>query len=193
MRKVTLPIMLGLMLLPAATAAAKEPVAAKICGSSDCTTVKDRDTLMALFEGGGPGTPPNRGVPWYSMRIAIDTGQERPDRFDQVVVPSRGLVRAEDPEGGFTWFSMSRRAADETRRLTRGIEAFPASKLKGTGPLEAKVDGVVLPPKPEPAAAAAGGGSSPLPWIAGGLVLLGLLTLALVRWRGRPWPRPAQG
>jgi hypothetical protein len=193
MRKLTLPIMLGLMLLPAATAAAKEPVAAKICGPSDCTTVKDRQTLMALIEGGGPRTPPSRGVPWYSMRIAIDTGQERPDHFDQVVVPSRGLVRAEDPEGGFTWFSMSRRAADVAGRLTHGIEAFPASKLKGTGPVEAKVDEVVLPPKPEPAAAADGGGSSPLPWIAGGLVLLGLLALVLVRWRGRPWPRPAQG
>jgi hypothetical protein len=187
MRKLTLPIMAIALLLPAGSAAAKEPVAMKICGSSDCTTVKDRETMMTLFEGGGPGTPPNRGVPWYSMRIAIDTGQERADYFDQVVVPSRGLVRVEDPEGGFTWMSMSRRAADESRRLTRGIEAFPASDLKGTGPPKVRVDEVVLP-EPEPAPAADGGGSSPLPWIAGGVVLLGL-ALALLRWRGRPWFR----
>jgi hypothetical protein len=187
--------MLGLMLLPAATAAAKEPVAAKICGSSDCTTVKDKDTLMALFSGGGPADPPERGVPWYSVRMAIDIGQERPDHFDQAIVPSLGLVGGEDPDGGITWMSMDRRAEGIYRRLTHGISAFPASDLKGVGPVglpEAQVDEVVLPPK-QPAAAADGGGSSPLPWIAGGLVLFGLVALVLVRWRGRPWPRPAQG
>jgi hypothetical protein len=190
MRKVTLPIMLGLMLLPAATAAAKEPVAAKICGPSDCTTVKDKDTLMTFFEGGGPGEPPARGVPWYTVRTAIDIGQERPDHFEQVVVPQLGVLRDQDETGSYTWFSLSSDAAAEYRRLTRDMEAFPASKLKGTGPLEAKVDEVILPPE-EPAAAD-GGGSSPVPWIAGGLVLLGVV-FALIRWRGRPWPRPAQG
>lgn len=185
--------MLGLMLLPAATAAAKEPVAAKICGPSDCTTVKDRETLMTFFEGGGPGTPPNRGVPWYTVRTAIDIGQERPDHFTQVVIPQLGIVRGEDPTEGYVWMSLSSRATREFRRVTRDMEAFPASKLKGTGPVEAKVDEVVLPPKADPAAATDGGGSSPLPWIAGGLVVLGLLALVLVRWRGRPWPRPAQG
>jgi len=183
--------MLGLMLLFAASAAAKEPVAAKICGPSDCTTVKDKDTLMAFFEGGGPADPPARGVPWYTVRTAIDIGQERPDHFTQVVIPRLGIVRGEDPTEGYAWMSVSDRAARAYRRLTRGVEAYPASKLKGTAPLEAKVDEVVLPPKPEPAAAADGGGSSPLPWIAGGLVLLGVV-IALVRRRGRPWvSRPA--
>jgi hypothetical protein len=191
MRKVTLPIMLGLMLLPAATAAAKEPVAAKICGPSDCTTTKDKDTLMAFFEGGGPGSPPAHGVPWYTVRTAIDIGQKRPDHFEQVVIPQLGVVRGQDETGSYMWMSLSDRAAREYRRLTRDMEAFPASELKGTGPVEAKVDEVILPPKQEPAAAA-DGGSSPLPWIAGGLVLLGVV-FALIRWRGRPWPRPAQG
>ena len=127
------------------------------------------------------------------MRMAIDIGQKRPDHFDQAIVPSLGVVGGEDPDGGITWMSMGRRAEGIYRDLTRDIAAFPASELKGTGPLEAQVDEVVLPPKPEPAAAADVGGSSPLPWLAGGLVLLGLVALVLVRWRGRPWPRPAQG
>ncbi len=193
MRKLTLPIMLGLMLLPAATAAAKEPVAAKICGPSDCTTTKDKDTLMAFFDGGGgPASPPTHGVPWYTVRTAIDIGEKRPEHFEQVVIPQLGVVRGQDETGAYTWMSLSDRAAREYRRLTRDVEAFPASELKGTGPVEAKVDEVVLPPKPDPDAAADGGGSSPLPWIAGGLVLLGVV-FALIRRRGRPWPRPAQG
>jgi hypothetical protein len=194
MRKVTLPILLGLLLLPAAAAVAKEPVAAKICGKSDCTTVKNKDTLMSLFGGGGPADPPDRGTPWYSVRMAIDIGQDRPDHYDQVVVPSLGVVGGEDPDGGITWMSMARPQEQAYRRLTRGIEAMPARKLEGVGPAalpEAQVDEVVLPPDREPAAAGDDGGSSPLPWIAGGLVLLGL-AIVLIRRRGLPWvSRPA--
>jgi hypothetical protein len=193
MRKVTLPIMLGLMLLPAATAAAKEPVAAKICGPSDCTTVKDKDTLMNVFmNGGGPTDPPKRGAEWYSVRIAIDTGQEHPDHFELAIVPSTGLMRSPDGEGRYAWFKAPPDVARGYRRLTAGIEPFPAGKLDGVGPVKAKVDEVIMPPDEPASAPASDGGSSPLPWIAGGLLLLGA-AFALIRWRGRPWPRPAQG
>lgn len=195
MRKLTLPILMGLVLLPAAAAAAKEPVAAKICGPSDCTTVKDKDTLMSVFmNGGGPTDPPKRGADWYSVRIAIDVGQERPEHYDTAIVPSQGLMRgAEGAEGeNYVWFKAPPRIAREYRRLTDGIEPFPASKLDGVGPVKAQVDEVIMPPEEPAAAPASDGGSSPLPWIAGGVVLVGL-ALALIRWRGLPWPRPAQG
>jgi hypothetical protein len=85
--------------------------------------------------------------------------------------------------------SVSPATASEQLRLTRGLEPRAASALEGTGPPEVRVDEVVLP-REEPQAD--GSGASPLPWIAGGLVLLGLAG-ALLRWRGLPWPKPAEG
>jgi hypothetical protein len=180
--------LIGLLLFPAATAAAKEPVAAKLCGPSDCRTTKDKDTLMNVFmNGGGPTDPPKRGADWYSVRIAIDIGQERPDHWTMAIAPGPGLMRTADETGSYAWFKAPPDVRQEYRRLTAGLEPFPARKLDGVGPVEAKVDEVILPPA-EPAAAAPDDGSSPLPWIVGGVVLLGLV-LALIRWRGRPWPR----
>jgi hypothetical protein len=181
------------LLVPAATAVAKEPVAAKICGPSDCTTVKDKDTLMNVFmNGGGPTDPPRHGAGWYSVRIAIDTGQAHPDHFEMAIVPSQGLLRSPDGEGAYAWYKAPPDVARGYRRLTDGIVPFAAAKLDGVGPVEAKVDEVIMPPDEPASAPAADGGSSPLPWIAGGLVLLGVV-FALIRRRGRPWPRPAQG
>jgi len=190
MRKLTLPIVLALVLGPAAVAAAKEPVAAKVCGPSACHIFKDRDTLFAIG-GGDPGQPPASGAPWYSVRMVIKIDDGRHDSFPVAILPSTGVTRYGDPNTGYTWVAPSTRAARVYRRITRGMEPFAAAKLEGVGPVEAKVDEVVQPPKPEPAAAD-GGGSSPLPWIAGGLVLVGVV-FALIRWRGRLWPRPAQG
>jgi hypothetical protein len=194
MSKLTLPILMVVLLVPAATAVAKEPVAAKICGPSDCTTVKDKDTLMNVFmNGGGPTDPPRHGAAWYSVRIAIDTGQEHPDHFEMAIVPSQGLLRSSDGDGAYGWYKAPPDVARAYRRLTDGIAPFAAAKLDGVGPVEAKVDEVIMPPaQPEPAAAADGGGSSPPPWIAAGVVVLLGLALALVRWRGLPWAsRPA--
>ena len=188
MRRLTICIALTLWLLPAGVAAAKKPVAAKVCGPSECRTVKDRDSLTALTEGGPPSDPPKHGAAWYSVRVTIATGPDQHETFAMAIVPSAGLLRAGDATGGYSWMEATPRGVREYRRVTRGLAGFPLRELKGTGLPEARVDEVVLPPA-EPKAE--GGSSSPLPWIAGGLVLLGLVG-ALVRWRGLPWPKPAQ-
>jgi len=177
-------------LAPAGAAFAKEPVKAKVCGASDCRETKDRGALMALTEGGPPTTPPSHGAAWYRVTITIALGPDQRDRFPLAIVPSKGLMRGGDATEGYSWMPVSEAAAREYRRITRGLEPRGASALEGIGPPQARVDEVVLPPREEPRAD--GGGASPLPWIAGGLVLLGLAA-ALVRWRGLPWPKPAQG
>ena len=188
MRRLAICLVLTLSLAPAGAAVAKEPVKAKVCGSSDCRTVKDRSALMALTEGGGPTDPPARGAGWYEVVMTIAVERERHETFPLAIVPSEGLMRGGDPEAGYSWMPVSARAAREYRRVTRGIAPFPASTLEGTGRVEAQVDEVVLPPRAE--REAQDGGSSPLPWIAGGVALLVLAGLAIRR-RGLPWPKPA--
>ena len=180
-------MVLALSLVPAGAALAKEPVKAKVCGASDCRTIKDRDALMALSEGGPPTDPPDRGAPWYSVRTTIAVGPGQRDSFSSAIVPSAGLMRGADASEGFVWMPATPRGARVSRRVTRGLEPFPAATLKGVGAPKARVDEVVLPAA-EPDQ---DGGSSPLPWIAGGVVLLGLAGV-LIR-RRLPWPKPAQG
>jgi hypothetical protein len=178
---------LALSLVPAGAAAAKEPVRAKVCGASDCRTVKDRQALLALSEGGPPTDPPNHGAGWYSVLMTIQIGDDQFDQFRSAIVPSLGLLRGSDAGEGYVFMPATDRAAGEYRRVTRGLAPFPAATLKGVGAPKARVDEVVLPAA-EPHQ---DGGSSPLPWIAGGVVLLGLVGV-LIRHR-LPWPKPAEG
>jgi hypothetical protein len=188
MRRLALCLALTMSLAPAGAAFAKEPVKAKVCGASDCRETKDRGALMALTEGGPPTTPPSRGAAWYRVTMTIEIDRGRHDTFPMAIVPSEGLMRGGDATGGYTWMPVSEAAAREYRRITRGLEPRAASALEGIGAPKVRVDEVVLP-REEPQSDA--GGASPLPWIAGGLVLLGLVG-ALLRWRGLPWPKPAQ-
>lgn len=187
MRRLALCLVLTMSLAPAGAAVAKEAVKAKVCGASDCRETKDHGSLMALTEGGPPTDPPTRGAAWYEVIITIAMDREHHDTFPMAIVPSAGLMRGGDSAEGYTWMPVSSAAAREYRRITRGLAPFSAGSLEGVGAPKAQVDEVVLPPEesnPD-------GGASPLPWIAGGLVLLGLAG-ALVRWRGLPWPKPAQ-
>jgi len=188
MRRLALCLVLTMSLAPAGAALAKEPVKAKVCGASDCRETKDRGALMALTEGGPPRIPPSRGAAWYRVTMTIKIDRGRRETFPIAIVPSAGLIRGGDAAEGYTWMTVSSAAAREYRRMTGGLEPLAASTLEGVGAPKVRVDEVVLP-REEPRADR--GGASPLPWIAGGLVLLGLAG-ALVRRRGLPWPKPAQ-
>jgi hypothetical protein len=181
MRRVAICIALTAWLVPAAAAAAKEPVAAKVCGKSECRTVKDRETLLAFTEGGPPTQPPAHGEPWYSVRMTIEIDRGQRDHFSFVIVPTAGLMRAGDVNGGYTWVPVSESAQRVYRDVTRGVTPFDASTLPAAGRTERRP---FTPPAED-------GGASPLPWIAGGLVVLLGAALLLLRRRGRFWPRPA--
>lgn len=182
-----------LPLAAAGEAAAKEVVAAKVCGASDCRELTDRAQLMALQEGGPPTGPPAKRSEWYRADVVVAGEGDDRFRFELALIPDAGLMRGEDG----TWMPVSKRAARLLREATRGLQPFPAKELGGLeppGPAEARVDEVVVIDQ-----GAAPSSAAPLwPWLAGacGLLLLGVL-LAVRRRRRRhsvaPAARPAEG
>jgi hypothetical protein len=188
---------LTLLVLPiagAAPAGAKEVAHAKVCGPSDCREVKDHDEQLALIEGGPPTAPPPKASPWYKAVVTIRGDGERPT-FTTALLPAAGLVRGDSEYGGYTWMSIAQDNASTVRKMTRGLEPFPAAKLRGLDAAapKAQVSEVVLPDPPK---AASDGGSTALPWLLGGVAAaaaLGATAIYFVRRRRGLPPSPASG
>jgi MYXO-CTERM domain-containing protein len=193
-KRLAVCLALVLPLAVAGGAAAKEVVSAKVCGASECRTVKDRDALLALHEGGAPTDPPDAAAAFYRAELTV-RGDGEWIRFPIALVPSAGLVRGGTEEEGYTWMPVSARAVREFRGFTAGLVPFPATRLTGldaSGLREARVDEVV--PPPPSAAASRSDGAGPLwPWLAGALAALGVAAI-LRRRRASPGsPEPAGG
>jgi hypothetical protein len=189
MKRLTACLALLIFCALAATAAAKEVVAAKVCGASDCRQVKDRDAMLALAEGGTPTDPP-AAAPHYRVTLTVRGDGER-FTFPVVIVPSSGYLRGGTEAEGYTWMPVSQLARNEYRRITRGIEPVPAAKLAGLDvrlPKEAQVDGVWVYADEGDSR----GGAPVWPWLVFGPLAAGLLALAVIRFRRRPRPGPAQ-
>lgn len=195
MRRAAFILGLPLLLLAASPAAGKEVSKAKVCGANGCHEVKDRGLLAALPEGGPPAPPPKHPSGWYRATLTV-RGDGAHDRFSvQVVLGSRYFGGGYDPEAGrYMWSHMADNTVAAYRRITRGLEPFPASRLRGLHqpPLETRVMEVVAPPAdPEPAG---------FPWLWTGLgaavvALLGAASVTAVRRRragGGPEPRTAE-
>jgi hypothetical protein len=190
MRRAALAIGLALLLAAASPAAAKEVSSAKVCGANGCHEVKDRSLLAALPEGGPPSPPPNRPSGWYRATLTISAEGAR-DRFSVAIVPASRYIRGRGELGDrYTWMHMSDRTASAYGRIARGLEPFPASKLRGLHqrPAAARVDQVVEPPE-DP------GRSGGFPWLwtllgAGGAALVAAAVVAARRRGTRP--RPAE-
>jgi hypothetical protein len=174
MKRTAVTILSLTMAMPA-SALAKEPVAAKVCGKTQCHESKDKGAIAPLAEGGPPTDPPTRSSGWYSSKLTIG-GEGGHFAFTVAIVPAQGLVR--DPGGkgtAPTWMQMTPEAAREYRTLTAGLEPRPASTLAGVA-------------KPAAVTPSAGGQPSgddaPLwPWLlAGGLLVSAAAALAAKRW-----------
>jgi hypothetical protein len=188
MKRLALCLCLVMPLVLAGEAAAKKVVSAKVCGASDCRTVKDHEALLALSEGGTPTDPPG-AVAFYRVQLT-GVGDGERFSFPIVIAPDAGLMRGGTEAEGYTWMPVSDRAVREFREITRGLEPVPPTKLAGLDPPEARVDEVVLPPATDPAPA---DGAPVWPWVLGAVAALGLVVL-LLRWRRRLGsPEPAEG
>src|SRR5688500_17410734 len=172
---------------------ATEISSAKVCGAGECREVSDPEAATALAVAGRSEPPgvtddPERGLPWYKSTLTIraeDGGEVFSDRVSVTVVPSAGLMRAED---GFTWVTLPRESEQAYAKLTAGLTPRPARTLPGVGedaklPV-ARVDEVVEPPSAAIPAPASDGSNV---WIValGGGVLAALMAGLLLRIRHR--------
>lgn len=183
MRRLTTLFAVVLPLVLAGHAAAKEVVSARVCGPADCRTVKDREAVIAVSEGGPPTGPPAEATGYFEVRVTVAAERGGRETFAMAAVPTAGLIRGGDAEQGYTWMPISRAAVLEYRELTRGLVPFPAASLEGLGAPKVRVDEVILSPEdPQPA-----GDRPSWPWFAAGgavvLLVIGALTAG-------PWRRP---
>jgi hypothetical protein len=169
---------------------ATEISSAKVCGASECREVSDPEAATALAVGPTPrGTDaPERGLPWYKSTLTIraeDGGEVFTDRVSVTVVPSAGLMRAE--EG--TWVTLPSESKEAYAKLTAGLTPRPARTLPSVGE-DAKMPGGALAPEvfesPSAATPAPADDGSNV-WIValGGGVLAALMAGLLLRIRHR--------
>lgn len=194
MRLLTVCTSLALLAALAGDAAAKEVVAVTACGPSDCRSTRDRDVLGVVEGGGTPSIGDSATKsPWYSLRARIRIEGQHDERFSVAWLPRTRMLRMGEDASGYAWTKLSSDQASGLRSLVRGMEPFPAAKLRGVPPVgEAQVDEVFIPAG-QPGSSSGGGGASAVPWIAGGVALIGALLALLWRRRGFRRPRPTEG
>ena len=101
MTRLTLCLTIVLTLVLAAPVAAKEVVAAKVCGASGCREVEDKKSLLALHEGGSPTDPPGNASAFYRAEMEVRGEGRESFTFEIALVPRARLIRAND-DGTFT-------------------------------------------------------------------------------------------
>jgi len=159
--------------LPAA-ASAKELTALSVCGTHGCHTTRDRGELRMAMDV-QPQAAPNHGGAFYRVRSRMEHGM--PAMRSQWI-PSLRLTRNDD--GPLVEFSLPYPETERLlRRLSAGLEPFPASKLGPIGGTSqgARVDEVVR----APSGGGDDGGGGPDPaW-----ALLAIPPLGIALWRRR--------
>ena len=148
---------LGLLALALpASSAAKNVQSATICGASGCHEAIGRDVSAGLVEGGAAAPPPPGRAPWYSVRATIG-GDGGHGTMRIAVVPTLGLIRGCCRASGYSWLSMTPAGRRAYARLTRVLDPFPASSLRGAAPVRAARTGAGHRPSSRGAAISAGG------------------------------------
>jgi hypothetical protein len=196
-RTASVVLLLGLlaMVLPA-SAGAKNLQSATICGASGCHKAIHRGASKALAEealakGGGPMVPPpSHGAPWYRV-LATVAGEGAHARLRLAIVPSLRLIRGYDGASGqFNWMSMTALGEGAYSRLTRGLDPFPASSLRGVANSGAENAGAPRshrdPPSPSLSGGAVDSGGGPPIWA---WTLIGAAALAVGLGAGWRWRR----
>ena len=165
-------------LVLAAPAAAKEVVAAKVCGLDECRTAGGGPAeLTKLAYGGLPASPPKRPAGWYRMELLFRMEGPERMRIPITVIPGEELMRWEGRHGDGGWIEAPAETLAALRPLIAGLEPRHSSTLKigerSGDATEARVDEVVSIGADEPAPPQEG--SSATPWIAAGAAFLVLL------------------
>lgn len=123
------PVLAVCILIPLALTApgagAKELRAATICGADRCVEVAPEDLSIHLVEGEYE-TSPDEAEPFYRVRLTIGGGGAH-ETFGRIVLPRAGYAGDATTSD---WVGLSDRTAALYRRLTAGLEPFPATVLQ---------------------------------------------------------------
>jgi hypothetical protein len=156
MKRLLFVLAIAVLALPA-SAGAKGLVALSVCGTDGCHTTRDKSQLR-LAMNATPQAEPDRVGAFFKLRLTIgEPGhKETLGHIDSQWIPSLGLIRGKD--GPLAGYTLPRpRTARMLRRMSAGLDAFPAGKLRRIGdPNDARVSEVVAAP---PSSDRSGGGS----------------------------------
>jgi hypothetical protein len=145
MRRATI-LLFALLLVPATGADAKF-ISARVCGPSDCREVAvsadhtPNHTLSTMMEAAfrsRPASNPPEASPWYRVALCSDRCDSR-HSLKLKVLPTAGyeyVPRRGWPKPRRGWDKLDKRAADVYRRITKGLEPFPPSRLLALGATE---------------------------------------------------------
>src|SRR5262245_46398640 len=189
-RRLALIPALAVLVLPA-SALAKEPVKATVCGAGGCVTSQDRAAILPLTEGGPLAPGPSQGAPAYRVRLTIAMGDRR-EAFTTWFAPSLHLMRGSDG----TWMELPAATLAALRHVAPDLRPFAAARLPLGGHYSGPGSDSMAPETfaPAPVHEASSG---PSPLLIGGITaaaalagLIGALLLARRR-RSEPSGRPA--
>lgn len=188
-RRLILIVASILFAVPPVPAQAKGLAKATVCGADGCTSITERargargcpncgaEQLLTALPG---SAHPSRRAPY--VRIGLGFGHpggavEGRERI--LFAPELGLSARTDHEAGWAWFRLSPQALAVARRLTRGIQPYPAASMPLGRPA---LTGTFEPKPAAPAASEEAGG---LPILPAGPILVAVLALAAFAVRRR--------
>jgi hypothetical protein len=150
------------VLAPAADA--KEVMSLQVCVPAGCHRVSDPGSKGPAVIEGVPAAAPTRAAPFVRLRVGVGDGKQVMETFTSTFVPRAGLIQSVDG----SWIQPDPDAVATLRDLTRGLELFPASRLR----LPDLPSALAAPPASEVGPADDGGGL-PAWLLAVGVALLG--------------------
>jgi hypothetical protein len=170
-----------------ASAGAKGLVSLSVCGTDGCHTTRDRSQLEPLMNA-IPQAEPGRLGPFYKLRLGIGEPGQRGTlgHVESEWIPSLGLIRGKDgPLAGYTLPQPA--TARLLRRMSAGLQAFPAAKLHSIGdPNDAQVAEIVPAPPAGSGGDGGDGDGAGWAWTLLAIVPAGLAAWMLRRRRGSP-------
>jgi hypothetical protein len=174
-------ICLLVIALPA-SASAKEFTSLRLCGANGCHTTHDKAQLGDAMSV-EPQAAPDHGGAFYRLRFGIgEPGSGEMGFVRSQWIPSLGLLRNDD--GPLVEFSLPHPPTEQVlRRLSAGLEPFPAAKLGRIGGAaeSAAVQEVVAAPTDGD-----DGGSGGWPWALLAILPAAIAFLLVRRRRGGP-------
>lgn len=181
MRRLVLIAVLSIPLAAGPSAFAKEVESVTACGADGCSTSRAPAFMRAMLDVGPPTDALARPAEFYRLVVTVGDGKQVAGRDRLSWVPSAGRLLTVDG----TWIAVWPAIRHRLDRLTRGLVALPAGRLRG---FPAATVAPPSPPSPAPSA-----NQAPVLPVLAAAMALGLAGVLARRHRPRRGPSRALG